>query len=86
LLYADLAAVLLFPQVYYRYSILPEFASPRFPPASPKQRQAGEAERFAMPKITKRLVDALRPDRSGKDVFVWDAGDGALKGFGTRMK
>ena len=39
-----------------------------------------------MPKITKRLVDALRPDRSGKDVFLWDAGDGALKGFGIRMK
>ena len=39
-----------------------------------------------MPKITKRVVDALRPDRSGKDVFQWDAGDGALKGFGIRMK
>ena len=39
-----------------------------------------------MPKITKRLVDALRPDRNGKDVFVWDAGDGALKGFGIRIK
>jgi integrase len=39
-----------------------------------------------MPKITKRVVDALRPDRAGKDVFVWDAGDGALKGFGIRMK
>ena len=39
-----------------------------------------------MPKITKRLVDALRPDRNAKDIFVWDAGDGALKGFGIRMK
>jgi integrase len=39
-----------------------------------------------MPKITKRVVDALRPDRSGKDVFRWDAGDGALKGFGIRIK
>jgi integrase len=39
-----------------------------------------------MPKITKRLVDALRPDRNVKDIFVWDAGDGALKGFGIRMK
>ena len=39
-----------------------------------------------MPKINKRLVDALRPDRNGKDVFVWDAGDGALKGFGIRIK
>ncbi|MBR1153743.1 site-specific integrase [Bradyrhizobium sp. JYMT SZCCT0428] len=39
-----------------------------------------------MPKITRRAVDALRPDRSGKDIFHWDAGDGALKGFGIRMK
>ena len=39
-----------------------------------------------MPKITKRVVDALRPDPTGKDVFRWDAGDGALKGFGLRIK
>ena len=39
-----------------------------------------------MPKITKRAVNALRPNPQGKDVFVWDAGDGALKGFGIRMK
>ena len=39
-----------------------------------------------MPKITKRVVDALRPDPTGRDVFHWDAGDGALKGFGIRMK
>jgi integrase len=39
-----------------------------------------------MPKITKRVVDALRPDHSGRDIFQWDAGDGALKGFGIRMK
>src|SRR5262245_40310313 len=39
-----------------------------------------------MPKITKRVVDALRPDRTGRDVFTWDAGDGALKGFGVRVK
>jgi integrase len=40
-----------------------------------------------MAKITKRLVDALRSDPSGsKDVFTWDAGDGALKGFGIRTK
>jgi len=39
-----------------------------------------------MSRITKRLVDALRPDRTGRDVFKWDAGDGALKGFGVRMK
>ena len=40
-----------------------------------------------MPKITKRLVDSLRPDKEGiRDIFVWDAGDGALKGFGVRVK
>jgi len=30
-------------------------------------------------------VDALRPDPV-RDVFKWDAGDGALKGFGVRVK
>jgi integrase len=36
-------------------------------------------------KLTKRVVDALRPDPH-RDVFKWDAGDGALKGFGVRVK
>lgn len=35
-----------------------------------------------MPKITKRLVDALCPDPEGKEIFVWDD---ALKGFGVRV-
>ena len=39
-----------------------------------------------MPKITKRSVSALRPNSEGTDVFLWDAGDGALKGFGVRVK
>jgi integrase len=39
-----------------------------------------------MAKITKRVVTALHPDPGGKDVFIWDAGDGAIKGFGIRMK
>jgi integrase len=39
-----------------------------------------------VPKLTKRTVDAIRPDPTGRDRFVWDAGDGALKGFGVRMK
>ncbi len=39
-----------------------------------------------MAKITKRIVAALQPDPTGRDVFVWDAGDGAVKGFGVRMK
>ncbi|MCW2315101.1 integrase [Rhodoblastus acidophilus] len=36
-----------------------------------------------MPKITKRVVDGLHPDPSGRDVFTWDS---ELKGFGIRMK
>jgi hypothetical protein len=39
-----------------------------------------------MARITKRVVDLLRPDPRGRDVFKWDAGDGALKGFGVRVK
>jgi integrase len=39
-----------------------------------------------MAKITKRIVDALRPEKGGRDKFVWDRGDGALKGFGVRVK
>jgi len=38
-----------------------------------------------MPKITKRLVDSLRPDPI-RDLFKWDSGDGAIKGFGVRVK
>jgi integrase len=38
-----------------------------------------------LPKLTKRIVDAIVPDPSGKELFVWDEGDGALKGFGVRM-
>ncbi len=36
-----------------------------------------------MPKLTKRLIDALRPDPNGGDLFVWDS---ELHGFATRMK
>jgi integrase len=36
-----------------------------------------------LPKITKRGVDAMRPDPSGADVFLWDS---ELRGFGIRMK
>lgn len=36
-----------------------------------------------MPKITKRVVDALRPTSILRDLFVWDS---ELKGFGIRMK
>jgi integrase len=37
-----------------------------------------------MAKLTKRVVDGIRPDPSGRaDVFVWD---NELRGFGVRMK
>ncbi|MCR6631409.1 MAG: site-specific integrase [Magnetospirillum sp.] len=36
-----------------------------------------------MSKITKRLVDGLKPDPAGKDLFVWDS---ELTGFGIRVK
>jgi len=39
-----------------------------------------------MSKLTKRTVDAIHPDPAGSDIFVWDTGDGAIKGFGVRMK
>ena len=39
-----------------------------------------------MPRLTKRTVDAIQPNPTRADVFVWDSGDGALKGFGVRMK
>jgi integrase len=37
-----------------------------------------------MTKITKQTVDALAAN--GADQVLWDEGDGALKGFGVRMK
>jgi integrase len=36
-----------------------------------------------MPKLTKRVVDVIRPDPAGRDVFVWDD---LIKGFGLRVK
>jgi len=38
-----------------------------------------------MPKLSKRTDDAIRPDPNGREVFVRDTGDGALKGFGVRL-
>jgi integrase len=35
-----------------------------------------------MPKITKRLIDTLRPDANGAEVFRWDS---ELRGFGVRI-
>jgi integrase len=37
-----------------------------------------------MPLITKRLIDSIGP--AGTEHFIWDEGDGALKGFGVRVK
>src|SRR5260370_3226939 len=52
-------------------------------PLSPGEAEKGSA---AMPKISRKILDALTPNPEGSDVFVWDSGDGALKGFGVRMK
>src|SRR5262245_61766314 len=62
-------------------------ASPSLPPCFPVFRFCrGSSElRPSVPKLTKRVVDALRPALN-RDVFKWDAGDGALKGFGIRVK
>jgi len=38
-----------------------------------------------MSKITKRVVDAIKPNPK-KEIFIWDSGDGSLKGFGIRVK
>ncbi len=38
-----------------------------------------------MPKITKRLIDGQRSEANAKERFIWDEGDGALKGFGLRI-
>ena len=38
---------------------------------------------MATGQITKRAVDALKPTKT--TAFLWDAGDGALKGFGVRI-
>jgi integrase len=35
-----------------------------------------------MPKITKRVIDGLRPDSGGAEVFRWDS---ELRGFGVRI-
>ena len=43
-----------------------------------------EGDGAVVQKISKRMLDALRPDQ--QEVVLWDAGDGALKGFGVRMK
>src|SRR5688500_7729182 len=36
-----------------------------------------------MPKLTKRAVDAAKP--RSNDYFLWDDGDGSVKGFGLRV-
>jgi hypothetical protein len=72
------------------FGSLPGFsrvASPLLPSCFPVPwfRRGSRYLRSPVSKLTKRVVDALRPD-PGRDVFKWDAGDGALKGFGVRVK
>jgi hypothetical protein len=44
------------------------------------------SRRAVITKITKRALDALHPDASARDIWIWHTGDGAFKGFGVRMK
>jgi integrase len=72
------------------FGSLPHFsgvASPSLPLCFPPLRfwRGSTLTRPPLSKLTKRVVDALRPDPK-RDVFKWDAGDGALKGFGVRVK
>src|SRR6202043_969408 len=60
--------------------ILPCGASVVLPWRRAEAKKEGETP---MPKITKQTLDALMPN--GADRFMWDEGDGALKGFGVRM-
>ncbi|MCK6556090.1 site-specific integrase [Candidatus Binatia bacterium] len=46
----------------------------------PRRRRLPRAERCA--KLTKRTVDGLKPDPSGKDVWLWDLD---VRGFGVRV-
>ncbi len=74
---------------YRRVTVVDRFARvcfPTLPRASPNRKRPGKQKGSTDAEITKRVVDALRPDRGGKEFFRWDAGDGALKGFGIRMK
>jgi len=50
------------------------------------EEAAGAASRWGatVPKLTKRVVDSIRPDPAGRtDIFAWDS---ELRGFGVRMK
>ena len=63
-------------------------ASPLLPRCFPAQKCTSEKlkaeEEADLPKLTKRVVDAIRPDPEGhRDVFIWDS---ELRGFGVRMK
>jgi integrase len=67
-----------------RFRGLLEIASKRFRGASEAAQAFLNGD--PMPKITKRLVDTIRPDPAGLERFVWDEGQGALKGFGIRIQ
>src|SRR2546428_1278378 len=42
----------------------------------------GNTQECTMPKITKRVIDTLRPDAGGAEVFKWDS---EMRGFGVRI-
>ena len=71
-------------------SSYPATVAPVLPPCFPGLRPRSRGSRCTnkqhegriMAKITKRAVDALKPDKA-RDGFIWD---GELRGFGVRVK
>jgi len=45
-----------------------------------------KTESVFMPRFTKRIVDEILSNKYSKETFIWEAGDGALKGLGIRIK
>ena len=53
---------------------------------APVEATASGCAQISGHKLTKRVIDSLRADApGGRECFVWDGGDGALKGFGVRI-
>ena len=65
-----------------RFPTFLKVASDCFRSASESSGTKLRKQRGWMPKLTKRAVDAIRPDPTGREIFVWDD---ALRGFGVRM-
>ncbi len=49
------------------------------------QTTTPDSAQMSSRKLTKRVIEALPSDPRGRESFVWDGGDGGLKGFGVRI-